>query len=390
MYHNRKTSKDETLRSKNETKPTVRIAIIGAGIIGLRHAQSVSVNSFAELVAFVDIDPYAKDIAESMGTKYFDSIVSLLGKDKPDAAIVCTPSNTHVSIAKTLLSAKVHVLVEKPIATDITSGLSLLRLHASLALDRVHLLVGHHRRFSPYVWKAKEVIDSGALGTIIGVNGLWTAFKPESYFNDPTEWRRQKETGGGVILTDLIHEIDLMQFLVGPITKVYAEPSTPHRQNPDHTAEEGGAITLRFDSGAVGSFMISDTTPSPFNFESGTGENPLVPHSGQDFMRIFGSDATLSLPDMHLWSYYGQKQKDWAQSLTVSKLETLRMTSFDFQVQHLVDVVSGESEPLINGWEAMTAVAVCDAILKSMERAVPVEVERLKGMTEPGMPLAKL
>ncbi|KAI5298255.1 hypothetical protein KEM56_004207, partial [Ascosphaera pollenicola] len=244
------TESNKETKTKNETKPPVRIAVIGAGIIGPRHAQSVQANPSAELIAFVDVDPHAKDVAESMGTKYFDSIVALLEKDKPDAAIICTPSNTHVPIAKTLISAKVHVLIEKPIATDIASGLSLLRLHASLASEGVHLLVGHHRRFNPYVWRAKEIVNSGALGNIVAVNGLWTAFKPESYFNDPTEWRRQKERGGGVILTNLIHEIDLMQYLLGPITRVYAEQASPQRQDPEHTAEEGAAITLRFKSGA--------------------------------------------------------------------------------------------------------------------------------------------
>lgn len=392
------TSKDGTESNKNTKpddngsakRPPVRIAVIGAGIIGPRHAQSVQANPSAELVGFVDLDPHAKDVAESMGTNYYDSLVTLLEKDKPDAAIICTPSNTHVSIAKTLLSAKVHVLVEKPIATDIPSGLSLLRLHASLGPDGAHMLVGHHRRFNPYVWRAKEIVDSGALGNIVAVNGLWAAFKPGSYFDDPTEWRRQKERGGGVVLTNLIHEVDLMQYLLGPITRVYAEQATPQRDDPEHTAEEGGAITLRFKSGAVGTFLISDTTPSPFNFESGTGENPLIPHSGQDFCRIFGKDATLSLPDMQVWSYYGQRQKDWAHSLTVSKLEVMKMKPFDFQVQHLVDVVRGETEPLINGVEALRALLVCDAILKSMQTGAPVEIERIEGMIDSGMPTSKL
>ncbi|KAI5304844.1 hypothetical protein KEM55_009247, partial [Ascosphaera atra] len=341
-----------------------------------------------------------------MDTAYFDSVASLLagtsrngnvnGSDsdggkkppRPDAAIICTPNNTHVPLAKTLLSAGVHVLVENPLSADIPSGRSLLRLAASLNQARTqgqgtsqppHLLVGHHRRFSPYILKAKEILSSGCLGTIHAINGLWTAFKPPSYFDDPTTWRRETERGGGVLLLNLVHDIDILHYLLGPIVRVYAERAPQYRTDAEHTAEEGAAVTLRFASGAVGTFLVSDATPSPFNFESGTGEDPMVARhregngqnaengSGADFYRVFGSDATLSVPDMRVWSYYGQRQKSWAHALTVSRLEVMRVTSFDFQVQHLVDVVRGECEPLIGGGEAMRALVVCDAIKKSME-----------------------
>ncbi|KAI5293488.1 hypothetical protein KEM52_005484 [Ascosphaera acerosa] len=372
-------------------KPPIRIAVIGVGNIGPRYAQCVHDSPSAELVALVDPDSHARSIAESMGVRYHDSVVGLLaGGAKPDAAIVCTPTHTHVAVAKTLLSAKVHVLLEKPIATTLADGTSLLRVHRSLAADRVHLLVGNHRRFNPYVWRAKEIVSSGALGEIVGVSGLWTAFKASSYFDMPSTWRKERERGGGVILTNLVHDIDLVQHLLGPITRVFAEPSAPQRDDPEHTAEEGGALTLRFRSGAVGTFLVSDATPSPFNFESGTGEDPFVPHAGQDFLRIFGSEATLSLPDMQLWSYYGQRQKDWSHALTVSKLEVLKMTPFDFQVQHLVDVIRGDSEPLSSGMDALRALAVCNAVRESMETGKPVTIRRLEGLLDGEEPGCKL
>jgi predicted dehydrogenase len=238
-------------------------------------------------------------LPKSLAHKYFKSIQDLVSSpDKPDGAIICTPNHTHVAVAKELATAGVHILVEKPVSTDIESGKDLIKFAKK---SSVKLLVGHHRRFHPYVVAAKNELSSGSLGNIIAVSGLWTTFKPMDYFDAPTEWRRTQT--GGVVLINLIHEVDLLQHLIGPIIRVHAEKTTSQRV---YEAEEGAAITFSFASVAVATFVVSDNVASPYNFESGTGENPLIPKTpGIDFYRIFGSDATLRVPDMTKWTYAG-------------------------------------------------------------------------------------
>lgn len=144
-----------------------------------------------------------------------------------------------------LTSAGIHVLVEKPISNSISGARALIKF----AQDRnVRLLVGHYCRFNPSLVAAKKIIESGSLGRVIAVNGLWTNFKPPEYFNAPNvEWRSKKSLGGGVILINFIHEIDLMHYLFGPVTRIHAEKTTPQRQPGNSDAiEEGAAITLRF------------------------------------------------------------------------------------------------------------------------------------------------
>lgn len=352
--------------------PKVTIAIIGGGLIGPRHAQAVNKNPNATLIALVDPAPHGPKVAAELNTNHYPSISALLSSShKPDAALICTPNSTHVSIAKELVSAGIHILVEKPMSTDIPSGRELIA-HAKAC--NVKLLVGHHRRFNSYIVTAKSILTSPSpttsLGKILAVSGLWTTYKPPSYYEPPTEWRQGKD--GGVILINLIHEIDLLHHLFGPITRVHAE-RTPSTRN--YAADEGAALIFRFASGAVGTFLVSDAAPSPFNFEAGTGENPMIPRSGRDFYRVFGTEASLSVPDMTRFSYDG-REKSWTQEVREDRLVVGEVVPFDAQVEHFVALVRGEvAEPVCSGEEGLRALIVCEAVRKAMRTGEAVDVE---------------
>ncbi|KAI5235337.1 hypothetical protein E4T43_09362 [Aureobasidium subglaciale] len=284
----------------------VTFAIIGAGLIGPRHASAILNTPSAKLACVVDSNPAAQEVAAGFNVPLYPSIADMLASaDKPQAAIVCTPNHTHVPISKGLLDAGISVLCEKPIATDIASAMELLE-HAKKSTAK--FAVGHHRRFNRYVRATKAALPS--LGRAVAVSGLWTICKPSEYFEGIGEWRRDS-ANGGPILINLVHDVDILQFLLGPIVRVTAEETIKQR---NFDAEEGVAVLIRFASGCVGTFVVSDAVPSPHNFESGTGENPTIPARGMDFYRIFGTDASLSVPDMKRWSYDG-KVKDWTQDL---------------------------------------------------------------------------
>lgn len=354
------------------------VAIIGAGLIGPRHAQSVMSNPSTKLVALVDPAPSGHATAENLQTQWFSSISDMLATTKPDAAIVCTPNHTHVPVTKELLSAGVHVLVEKPVSESIESGLSLLRYARTTPHGHLKLLVGHHRRFNPYVLKTKQIIDSGSLGKVIAVSGLWATFKPPEYFAPPAEWRRSGSSGG-VIPINLVHDIDILHYFFGSITRVHAEGTRKQRANPPHDADEGCAVTLRFDSGVVGTFICCDTTPSPHNFETGTGENPNIPknstRNGADFYRIFGTEASISVPDMRRWSYDGCEEKSWTQPLSLEEFQVKHATPFDMQLSHFVEVVLEQAAPKCSCEEGLRALIVCDAIKRSLESGQPVDID---------------
>lgn len=363
----------------------LKVVIVGfSGLIGKRHTQHVERNPLTELVAVVDPSPTASEVATSLGIHHvplFLTIGALLEScdvGRPEAAIVCTPNHTHVPLASELVNAGIHVLVEKPISNDVESGESLVKLAESRG---VKLLVGHHRRFNPYIAATKKVIDSGRLGTITAISGIWTLLKPNSYFDGtPVEaWRKSRSRGGGVVLINLIHEVDNLQFLFGPIIRIHAEETLSQRSvKGDDAAEEGAALLLRFESGVVGTFIISDAVASPHNFEMTTGENPTVPrvrlkdsNDPVDVYRIFGSDGTLSVPDMNLWTYETSAEKSWTCPIAQQKvqIDTDPRVPFDRQLDHFVRVVRGQEEPSCTGEQGLRALKVCDDIREAIRRS---------------------
>lgn len=347
----------------------LKIAVVGgSGLIGKRHCQHVTANSSTELIAIVDPSPAAIEVAKIHATALYSSLPALLeSPHKPDAAIVCTPNHTHVPLSVQLLQAGVHVLCEKPISTDVESAKTLIR---EAEKHNVKLLIGHHRRFNPYMLAAKKIVDSEVLGAITAVNGLWAAAKPAEYFCGDFQWRSNKRQGGGPILINFIHEVDLMHYLFGPVTRIHAE-KTISRRNPENenSAEEGAAIILRFASGVVGTFLISDNVASPHSFEQGTGENPLLPRTGLDVYRVFGTKGTLSVPDM-LLSTYGQKEPSWQQEMLLRRveIENAAVAPFDSQLEHFVSVCRGEASPSCTGEEGLRALQVCKAVRSALER----------------------
>ncbi|KAI1309808.1 hypothetical protein F5Y03DRAFT_347430 [Xylaria venustula] len=385
-------------------KPPVRIAVIGfGGLIGRRHTAHVLANTSATLAAVVDSAPGAPELAAQLapGVPYYRSVAEMLSAATPDAAIVCTPNAFHVSVGLELADAGVHLLVEKPLA-DTTAA-------ARTLVDRgrekgVKLLVGHHRRFNPYIVAARKVLeasesepDGEGLGTVSAISGLWAAYKPEPYFAS-APWRRSRRQGGGPIMINFVHEVDNLQYLLGPISRVSAEriigrSSGSGERDPD-AVEDGAAFTLRFASGAVGTFILADGVVSPHFFEAGTGENPMLPRvrrpcpgegdagkaerkeqeDGEpaDVYRIFGTNGTLSVPDMTFWSC-GDGPRSWESKLQVQRveLEDDPRVPFDRQLDHFIAVIREETQietgAGCTGEEGLRVIAVCEALVKALD-----------------------
>lgn len=377
--------------SQNTSRAPVAIAIIGAGLIGTRHAQAIISSPNATLCALVDPRPADATLASSLNAPCFPSVTALLAADpihRPSGAIICTPNDTHVTLSQELIAAGVHVLVEKPISTDVASGAALV---VAAREAGIKLCVGHHRRFNAYLLAAKAIMDSGSLGTIVAVNGLWMTCKPAEYFAPPNEWR--SGAGGGVVLINLVHEVDLLMHMLGPIVRVFAERTQAQRGvNDEEAVEEGAAITLRFASGVVGTFLVCDVVPSAHNFEAGTGENPAIPLQGEgaDFYRIFGTRASLSVPDLVRSSYDGRKARSWTETLMQERVEVGRIVPpFELQMEHFVRVVRGEEEPVCSGTDGLRAMVVCDAVKRSLRTGVPVDVTGVSSQEARLLPLQR-
>jgi predicted dehydrogenase len=243
----------------------------------------------------------------------------------------------------------------------------------------LHLIVGHHRRFNSYVTTTKRLLDNSSLGRVIALVGIWATYKPDSYFASPTVWRRSAVSGGPIFI-NLIHEIDILHYLFGPIVLVHAEATVSQR---GYEAEEGAAIILKFESGLVGTFLLSDATPSPWNFEACTGENPMIARVGenQGFLKIIGAEGSLSVGDMSSWSYGEAVKKSWTNMMNETRVavDKAQRVPFELQVANLVGVVRGKESPVCSGAEGVRAVVVCEAIKRATLTGKPVSNSEILG-----------
>ena len=325
----------------------IKIGLIGAGSIGVRHIMAIDALSDVALVAIGDPSPAAQKIGAERSIPVFADADKMLSAGGIDAVIIATPTERHHQDVMAALRHKVTVLVEKPITATLAEAQEITKFAAQ---QNCHVLVGHQRRYYPCAAEARTIIQSGQIGTLLGVTGQWTTKKDDDYY--APEWRR--DVKAGPILTNLIHEFDLLRFICGDITSVSAE-LTRHDQNFDK--EDAVAISLKFANQAVGTFFLSDRTPSPWTWEMALGESERFPKTGQNAIRFMGSKGALEFPNLVLWTY-PEGTGDWRNETKPQHIETPFIDAYIAQCTHLCAVVRGEETPIIdaeNGAESLAA-----------------------------------
>lgn len=337
-----------------------RIAVAGAGLVGRRHAELVA--EHAVLAGIADPAPAGREVARELDTPCSSSLEELLSHGGVEGVIVATPNQRHEADALTCIGAGIPVLVEKPISTDFASG---GRMLAAAAEAGVPLLVGHHRRYNPIIEAAHDSIHQGDLGRITAVNALCWLHKPAPYFD--TEWRRKP--GAGPVLINLIHDIELLIHLCGPVSRVQAAESNAARGNE---VEDTAAALLTFVNGALGTVSVSDAAAAPWSWELTAAENPAYPQTGQSSYVIAGTKGSLSIPDLTRWSYKGDP--DWMTPILNQRLTVGPADPLVRQIQHFADVIVNGASPRVTGLDGLRALSVIEAIKQSAATGQPVEV----------------
>jgi predicted dehydrogenase len=330
-------------------KPT-RIAVAGAGLIGRRHAEALRATNHAVLAAIIDPADEARSYAANLGVPWFGSLSELISSGASDGVIVATPNQLHVENGLQCIAAGLPALIEKPIATSVAAAELLV---SAAELKNVPLLVGHHRRHNRLVQRAKMEIDNGAIGNIVSIAGITWFFKPEEYFD--TEWRRMP--GAGPVYINLIHDIDTLQYLCGPIDAVQARESNATRCN---AVEDTAAIILKFRNGALGTINLSDTIVAPWSWELTARENPAYPPTSESTYFIGGTKGSLELPGLKLWHY--RMKRSWWEQIETTQFDHEPSDPLICQITQFTSVIRGEEAPLVSGQDGLRALRVIEAI----------------------------
>jgi len=229
-------------------------------------------------------------------------------------------------------------------------------------------LTGDRTATSGAVWLARgaqpaavrDAIRSGELGSLVGVNVFWCMYKPSEYFV-AGEWRRRK--GGGPILINTIHEIDNLRYVCGEISRVYAEVSNATR---GFEVEDTVAITLALTSGALGTFMLSDTAACARSWEQTSQENKAYPTYGdEDCYVIAGTRGSLSIPTMRLKWYARDEDRSWWKPYEVGVADLVREDPLTLQMEHFGAVIRGEATPRVSVRDGIANLRVLEAIVES-------------------------
>jgi predicted dehydrogenase len=338
----------------------LRIAVLGAGLIGRRHIETIqSQPQMAELVAVVD--PVADPAQFALGAAaWFADETRMLDEIRPEAVVIATPNQLHVRQGVLCCERGIHFLVEKPVTATLDEAEQLAR---AVAQSGVKTLVGHHRRYLAVVQEAKRIIAGGELGALVAVSVVWATRKPDDYFN--TAWRTQP--GGGPLLINAIHEIDLMRYLCGEISSVSGVTSNAMR---GFAVEDTAAAMFEFHSGCLGTLVCTDAGFSPWTVEQGSLENPRFAYTEQSAHRLVGTKASLELPVLRRWTAAIPGQAAWDQPIMGEPISLPYHDPYQAQLAHFQRLIRQDEPPVVSVLDGARTLAATLAVAQCGEKAV--------------------
>ena len=331
----------------------IRIGVAGAGLIGKQHIAAIERAEGVTLSAI--FDPAVGDDAPWPTAPDLHSLAGM-----SDGIILAVPNALHAPMARNLIEAACPMLIEKPLTGTAAEGKALVE-----AAGDVPILVGHHRRHNPLVAKAKEIVESGQLGTLTTVHGQCWLPKPDHYFE--AAWRQG--VGAGPLFINLIHDVDVLMHLCGPIKQVQAFESNPVR---GAQAEEVSVAILRFASGVLGTVNLADVALGPWSWELPAGETLAYPKTDHSAYLIGGTHGSLALPNLTVWSQ--EQGPDWWAPIPDTTVPVAPGDSLVAQITHFADVIRGDAQPLVTAADGLRAVQVIEAIKSAAQSGTAVDI----------------
>lgn len=342
----------------------LKIGVLGAGLIGKRHIDTIlacpddaELVGIADPVAGADKYPYVK-------APFFKTAEALFDTAKPDSVVIATPNNLHAPQGIECARRGIHFIIEKPVTESLESAAALLR---EIAKSGVKTLTGHHRRYVQAVRTARRILADGRIGRLVGLSVIWATRKPDPYFD--AAWR--KKPGGGPILINLIHEIDLMRHLAGEMATIAGTISNAVR---GFDVEDSAGAVITFLNGAIGTVLCTDTGLSPWTIEQGTAENPAFSYTGENSYRLVGTEGSLELPNLKLWSARDPTQIGWDKPLSATPMKVAEHDPYIEQLKHFRRVIQENETPLVSAEDGARTLAATLAVAEAGRTRKPVDL----------------
>lgn len=343
----------------------LRFGIVGCGVIGSTHAEAITSLPDAQLVAVCDPNP---DRAHKLADKYrvtpYTDLQEMLDREQLDVVDICTPSGLHGEQACQVMRSGRNVIVEKPIEINLPVIQEMLRVQRE---NHVKLAVISQHRFDAAAQQVHELVEEQAFGRLVMGNVIVPWWRSQAYY-DSGAWRGTWSLdGGGILMNQSIHSIDLLQWFMGPVRSVYAYTDTlVHRIETEDVA----VAVLRFANGALGTIAAT------------TGAYPGVTTR----IEVFGDKGSAIIEDdklayLHLArddreevGAYGANMKNARESGTSKVNEggsaaqdpaALSIQGHALQIADMIRAIREDGTPLVDGEAAKHPVEIILAIYES-------------------------
>ena len=351
---------------------SVRYGVIGIKGVGGKHVSMAREHENVELTALVDVDEAAvKTQSQELGVRAFTDYQEMLNAGIVDAVSIATPHHLHSIIGLECLNAGVNVFTEKPLANTVSDADAMIETAKARNLK---ICVGHQYRTYRTPQTMKHLIDTGAIGNIMRVLWTWIEFRPESYY-DRDIWRQTwRHAGGGVLMNQTSHDLDLICWLVGKPVQVSAIIGN---QSHKMEVEDVVCANVLFENGAFGSIQLTINQPR-----------------GYSIRQIAGDKGTIAIPDVQsltnnredhillgtyenvLTDLVGQAPRIAGQPEISWQPVELRDEpgGHDILMASFTDAILNGGEALVNGESALIAVELINAIVLSAIKKKTVDV----------------
>jgi UDP-N-acetyl-2-amino-2-deoxyglucuronate dehydrogenase len=356
----------------------VRVGLIGCGKVGQIHAAALRGIAEAELTAVCDVSAErVRTFADRYGVRGYTDVDAMLNESKIEAVIIGTPHPLHAAPAIRAAEAGAHVLVEKPLAATLADCDAMLA-----AAKRAGVLLGaiSQRRFYEPVRRMKEAIDAGKIGRpALGVFTMYSWREPAYYQSDP--WRGKWDTeGGGVLVNQSPHQLDLLRWFMGPIAEVSGYWANVN--HPTVEVDDTAVAILRFQNGGLGS-IVTSVAQKPGIYTKvhvhGTSGPSLGVETDRGASFIAGMTTIDEPPLNDLWTIPGEEHL-----LPIFQAEDrARFGQIDatthyhrLQIQDFLRAIREGRPPLVTGEDGRAVVELFTAIYRSNREGRPVMLDR--------------